>query len=480
MSGGRPGAAPAAGGAAVGAARRRVLLLVPPARDVVIRDYYCSKTSQANYLHPPLDLAVQGGWLREHGLEPVLLDATVDRLPAPVALRRAVEAAPDAVVALAGAVAWDTDGPFLRDVAAQTGAPVFASGDLFMEDPVRSLADAPFLAGVLTDFTSDELARHLAGEAVERDALVLADDDGRAFRRTRGARPIPVPAHDLFLGHDYRYAFARAVPIAGIYVGYGCPYTCSFCIMGELGSSVRPAPNVMDELRRLRDLGVRELFVQDQCFGQPRAPFDALLDAMIEEDLGLGWWTFTRVDVLDRELARKMRAAGCHTVIMGVESVSPEILENHRKGYGPDLVRSAFALAEEEGLRTAATFLLGLPEETEETIQATIDFACSLPADYASFNVAVPRAGTKLRARAVEEGLVDEDLVVMDQSGFEPTLPTRGLSPDDLRRWRRRAVRSFYLRPRYLWRRLRHLRSVAEARMQAREAWALLRNLALK
>ena len=57
----------------------RVLLLVPPARDVVIRDYYCSKTSQANYLHPPIDLAVQGGWIRRHGMQPVLVDATVSQ-----------------------------------------------------------------------------------------------------------------------------------------------------------------------------------------------------------------------------------------------------------------------------------------------------------------------------------------------------------------------------------------------------------------
>ena len=461
-------------------AAQRVLLLVPPAREAIIRDYYCSKTSQANYLHPPLDLAVQGGWLRSRGLEVELLDATVDRLAPDVALRRAVEARADAVFALVGAVSWEEDRAFLERVARDTGAPVFGSGDVLMEDGAALLAEEPWLAGVLTDFTSDELVRHLAGDAFERDALVLSDDAARPFQRTRGARPIPVPAHDLFLGHDYRYAFARGLPMAGVYVGYGCPYTCSFCITGELGSSVRPVDNVLEELRRLRELGIRELFVQDQCFGQPRAPFEALLDAMIDEDLGFGWWTFSRVDVVDRPLLRKMRAAGCHTLILGVESSSEEILDGHRKGYGTALIREAFALAEEEGLRTAATFILGLPEETAESLQATIDFACSLPADYASFNVAVPRKGTRLRQRAVEEGLVDADRMVMDQSGFEPTLPTRGLSPDDLRRWRRRAVRSFYLRPGYLLRRLRHLRSFTEARNQAREAWALLRKLAFR
>jgi radical SAM superfamily enzyme YgiQ (UPF0313 family) len=459
----------------------RVLLLVPPGDGAVIRDYYCSKHSQAHYLHPPIDLTVQGGQLRAQGLSVSLVDATVDRLSARAALDLVAEAKPDAIFALAGAVCWPEDEAFLREAARRTGSPVYASGDLFMEDPSGWLTDLGFLAGVLTDFTSDELALHLAGRGGERDALVLREDEPRPFRRTRGPRPIPVPAHDLFVGKAYRYPFARRYPMAGVYASYGCPYTCSFCITGELGASMRPVENVIEELRALSDLGVKELFFQDQCFGcAPRAAWEALLDAMIEEDLGLGWWTFTRVDVLDRPLIQRMKAAGCHTVILGVESASEEILENHRKGYGTGRIRETFDLCEEEDLRTAATFILGLPEETPETIRRTIDFACSLPADYASFNVAVPRAGTRLRKDAVEAGLMDRDLVVMDQSGFEPTLDTRGLTARDLARWRRRAVTSFYLRPSYLWRRLRHLRSRAELASQLREAASLLRNLAAR
>jgi len=460
---------------------RRVLLLVPPADGTIIRDYYCSKRSQAAYLHPPIDLSFQGGWLRAHGLEPVLLDATVERLSAAAALRRAREARPAAVFALAGAVSWPGDEAFLRAVAADTGAPVFASGDLFMDDPGACLAGMPWLAGVLTDFTSDELARHLSGAGGPRAQLVLRGDAPGPIRRTRGPRTLPLPAHDLFLGHDYRYPFARHRPIAGTLVSYGCPYTCSFCITGELGTSMRPADNVLEELRALRALGVREVFFQDQCFGcAPRAPWDELLDAMAGADLGLGWWTFTRVDVLDRPLALRLRAAGCHTVILGVESASEEILREHRKGYGTARIREAFALCEQEGLRTAATFILGLPEETEASLRATLDFACSLRADYASFNVAVPRAGTRLRQRALREGLLDPDQVVMDQSGFEPVLPTRGLTPEQLRAWRRRAVARFYLRPTYLWRRLSRLRTAGELAVQAREAAGLLRNLATR
>jgi len=454
----------------------RVLLLVPPAPTVVIRDYYCSKTSQAHYLHPPLDLVVQGGWLRAAGCEVTLVDATVDRLDAEAALARVVAARPDAVLALAGAVSWPTDGPFLERVAARTGAPVHVSGDLFMEDDHHPLEGRPFLAGALRDLTSGDLAREVKGRPREDGALLLAGEPASPRARARGRASIPPPAHDLFVGRPYRYPMARRYPIATSVIGYGCPYTCSFCIMGELGTSVRAADEVVAEFEQLAGLGAREVFLQDQCLGAPRGPYLEVLEALAAARLDVGWWAFTRVDVLDETLARRLRAAGCHTVILGVESASDEILANNRKGYGRQRVREAFALCERVGLRTAATFILGLPEETAETARRTIEFACSLPADYASFNVAVPRAGTRLRREAVADGRVDADLVVMDQSGTEPVLATRGLSPRELRAWRRRAVLSFYLRPAYLARRLRRVTSPAELRAQLREGlWLLAR-----
>ncbi len=458
---------------------RKALLLVPPSRGVVIRDYYCSKTSQARYLHPPVDLAVQGGWLRSRGWDVHLIDATVDRLGFQQALSAVEESAPEVIFVLVGAVQWPEDRRFLEAVGERTGAKIFASGDVFMESPQRFLETLPCLSGILTNFTSDEMVRNLEGEAMTRKALHLLGDDHSVGGGDPGAA-IPVPAHDLFLGHDYRYAFARRFPMATTYTQYGCPYTCSFCISGELGASVRPTENVLEEFTALREMGVREVFLQDQCFGAPQGPFDDLLDAMEGKSFGFGWWTFTRVDVVNRDLVRRMKSAGCHTVILGVESASDEILHNHRKGYGVDVIRSAFKMCEEEGLRTAATFILGLPEETKESIEETIRLSVSLSADYASFNVAVPRAGTRLRQSAVAEGLVPEDLEVMDQSGFEPTLETKGLSVDDLRLWRRRAVLRFYLRPRYIWRRLLRLKTPMELVNQAREAWMLVRNLVVR
>ena len=93
-------------------------------------------------------------------------------------------------------------------------------------------------------------------------------------------------------------------------------------------------------------------------------------------------------------------------------------------------------------------------------------------------NMAVPRFGTEFRAQAVALGLCDPDDLVMDQGGADAFLPTKTLARDEMLALKKDLVRRFYLRPGYLWRRLRSVRNLQELRGQVREGLALItRNL---
>ena len=91
-----------------------------------------------------------------------------------------------------------------------------------------------------------------------------------------------------------------------------------------------------------------------------------------------------------------------------------------------------------------------------------------------SLNMAVPRFGTPFRAQALELGLAQRDDLVMDQGGAQAFLPTRTLDREAMLALKKRMVRRFYLRPSYLWRRMRSVKSLWELRAQAREGWSLL------
>lgn len=457
----------------------RVLLLNPPGESAYIRDYFCSKTTKSNYLFHPVDLLVLSGTLAsQHDVE--VLDCMAERLSPPEARSRIASSRPDVVVSLVGSVSWPEDRAFLRELA-EEGPRVLAIGDVLHEDADRRLREESWLAAALDDFANEDVLHLLSGEFESVENATFRTSDGeivtRSSARSRREFRVPRPRHELFPSEGYQFSFARQTPFATVLTDYGCPYPCTFCVIGTLGFRTRPLEDVLEELDFLRGRGVREVFFMDQTFGVVRERALALCSAL-EARGDLSWTAFTRPDRADDELLRAMSRAGCHTLILGVESASDELLKLYKKGYTASVVGGAFRRARAHGLRTVGTFIIGLPQETEASLASTLELAVALDMDFMSLNMAVPRFGTEFRARTLELGLVDRDDLVMDQGGGTATLPTRTLDRRAMLDLKRRMVRRFYLRPGYLLRRLRDVRSWGELRRQAREGLALLnRNL---
>ena len=126
-----------------------------------------------------------------------------------------------------------------------------------------------------------------------------------------------------------------------------------------------------------------------------------------------------------------------------------------------------------------ATFIIGLPGETEADIRKTIDFALELGPDFASFNVLVPRAATDIRKEALEKGWIQEGHLSSDQSGTFPIMGNEHLSAADVWRLKNEAIRTFYGRPGYWWRRLRNMATSYELRRNLINGWVLLRRMVL-
>jgi radical SAM superfamily enzyme YgiQ (UPF0313 family) len=457
---------------------RKVLLLNPPSPELVIRDYYCSKTTKSNYIFEPVDLLIQSGRLAER-YDVKLIDAVVDRM-SPEATLAAIESfRPDAILFLSGAISWTYDFPFLERVKESLGPETIlvGSGDIFQEDAVRWLEEFPFIDAVIRDFANEDVIGFLEGREDDLENIVFRNGSAIAVIEHKRARrayfDIPTPRRELFSNPRYRFSFTRRKPFATVLTDFGCPYPCSFCIMSTLGSKFRSVDSVMEELRILKAQGVRDLFFIDQTWGIEKKRNLELCRRMVEERLEFGWVTYSRVDVVDEEVVRAWRDAGCHTLIFGVEFASAEMLKLYKKGYKPTQIAEGLALARRVGIRTVGTFILGLPEDTAETMEMTIRLACELPLDFASFNVAVPRHGTPLRKEAKSQGLIG-DLRVMDQAGHKVAMPTQHLSREEVMRIKRQAIYRFYLRPAYLWRRLRTVSSLGELVAQLREGAALL------
>ncbi|MEO6711232.1 MAG: radical SAM protein [Planctomycetota bacterium] len=453
----------------------RVLLLNPPGRRTYIRDYFCSKTTKSNYLFHPIDLVVLSGTLATRH-EISVLDCMAQSLDTAAAMARIERFDPAVVVSLVGSVSWDEDRAFLAQVAAR-GRRVIAIGDVLQENSEERLAAETWLEAALHVFANQDIVHYLAGNHAALEEMTLRRSSGvieriRVHGKQRGQYRVPRPRHELFPERGYRFSFARSARFATVLTDYGCPYPCTFCVIGTLGFQTRPIEDVLDEIDHLRARGVHELFFMDQTFGVARARALELCDALASRG-DLSWTGFTRPDTADDELLAAMKRAGCHTLILGVESADDALLALYKKGYVSSEVRAGFARLRQHGIRSVGTFIIGLPEESEDSLERTLTLAFELELDFMSLNMAVPRFGTPFRASMLELGLADASDLVMDQGGASAFLPTRTLDRAAMEALKRRMVRRFYLRPSYLWKRLTSARNLHEISSQAREGIAL-------
>ncbi len=457
----------------------KVLLLNPPGKHIYLRDYYCSHASKAHYYWGPFDLIVLSGILKRD-FDLAALDAMQQRLSPEETLRNVLEINPDAIVFLTGAVSFAEDFALLKKIAdrAPRKIEMIGTGDCLLAETPKFFAAYPFLDAAILNFTSSDVVGFLKGERGEFNNLTYRMPDGSlscgAHRQQKGEFSLPIPRYDLFPFKKYRIPHGLRLPYAGILTDYGCPFHCDYCIGGELGFRLRNIHNVMDEMRELKRLGVKELWIKDFTFGVNKPRTLELLERMQSEGFNFSWVCLSRVNVLDEELLSAMKAAGCHTIQLGVESASDELLEKYTKGISTEQVKKVVALCKEIGIRILAHYILGLPGDTVESIRRTIRYAIELDTEFASFNVAMPRMGTKFRKYAIEKGLITDDLATLDNSISQPVYETAELSRAKLWALRNEAIRAFHLRPSYISRRLFKVRTWYEFTTLFREGAALL------
>ncbi len=462
--------------------QKKVLLLNPPGEKVYLRDYYCSKTSKAaRYCYPPTDLVILSGILASR-CEVSVIDAIAEGLSPEECRKRIDKIDIDTIIFLTASPSWIGDFSFLEAVTSGRNITCVGIGDILMDRTygAKILRETPWLDGVLLNFVTDDIVKFLEGERKNLNNFLYREDGdvyGKGIVHEKGEFSLPIPLHQLFPLESYHSPLAMKHPFVVTIASYGCPFKCAFCVVGNVGYRLRNIDNLIEELKAVEAMGIREVLFKDGTFTASRKYVEKLCNEMKREKLGFKWVCWTRIDRVDEELLFLMKSAGCHSVFFGVESGNDNILQMHKTGFSKEKIKSAFRQCQRLGLRTMGTFILGLPGETEETIIDTIEFAKELGCDYASFNIATPRMGTNLREEAIREKWISEDETVLDSS-FSVSMETSpALSGEKLAKLQKRANREFYLRPSYILRRVLKARSAGELMSLIGEGISLIKNV---
>jgi len=383
----------------------------------------------------PMSLSYLAGVLEHNGHEVHILDLLVSRYSKEKIKNKIEEYQPDIV----GVTSVTLNYPVASDILKYTKSVdkdiiTIIGGPHVTFAPVETLTEAPWIDIVVKGEGEMTMLDIVSGKK-------LADIDGIAYRDSgikitperrliENLDELPPPAKHLFPLSRYLALDVHA----SILTGRGCPFNCIFCVGSKMGGRrvrYRNPKLIVDEVEQAVASGFREINFEDDHLTLNHQHLNALCDEIIARGLKFNWSAFSRVDTVNPEILRKMKQAGCTWLLYGVESGNQEILDIIKKKITLEKVKEAVGMAKEAGINIIASFIIGLPGETVETLKQTMHFAQGLGTSY-GFNVLSPFPGTEVREKAAEYGI---EILTNDWTKYDcnrPLTRTKDAGPEEI------------------------------------------------
>jgi anaerobic magnesium-protoporphyrin IX monomethyl ester cyclase len=465
------------------------LFLKPPTgtnQRNVVRDFvygcWCNGRRIGGMQMPPLNDLYAASHARQEGIEVAFLDAEMEA-------DRYARLEADRFVDTLAVVVMSSTQSFRQDVRAlerikslnpEVRSIVFGSHPTFMPNFCLKETAVDFI--VLRE--AEATIRELLGAL--RDGTDTTSIQGLGYRAEDGspvlteARPLmdldelTIPDRCL-LPKDVTYfnPVVKRLPYTTMQTSRGCPARCIFCTAPTFYGNkyrFRSAENVLEELRQLQAAGYRQVIFRDETFTAHHRRTVEICEGMLREGMDLRWIANGRVDMVDVELMKLMKRAGCHMLKFGVETADDEMLKVYRKGTTCQQAEEALTRAHEVGLATHTHIIFGGPGETRETISNTMEFIRRMNPTTASFGIVTPYPGTELFDRVAQAKPDIGDGTASNMTNLH-TLPFYAdamctLPGEELSKAVTRAYRQFYFRPKYLLKRLLGFESFEEFMIQ--------------
>ena len=287
---------------------------------------------------------------------------------------------------------------------------------------------------------------------------------------TKNLDELPFPARDIYNLKLYYSAPTKKVSeesATPIVTSRGCPFDCIHCpskIIFQGFVRYRSADSVVAEIEEcINKYNLREFNFYDDTFTINKERVIEICNKIIEKKLRIYWICMARVNTIDDEVVEAMKQAGCKKISFGLESGSQMILDLMRKKTTVEQGKKAVEIVKKHGLEIHASLMLGNVGETVQTIKETINFAKSLDLDNATFFITSPFPGTDLYQIAQDLGHINQNTkweAFAPLTVQQPILVQNNLTGEELIYWQKKAFRQFYLRPKYVIKKLRRLRGI--------------------
>ena len=286
------------------------------------------------------------------------------------------------------------------------------------------------------------------------DGLIYRNGDEIKLKSKKGylenLDSLPFPAWDMLNGFPsiYRPPFHsyRRLPLANIVTARGCPFACSFCDRSVFGGKIHShsVEYIVEMIEYLvKDFGIKEISIKDDMFIISKERVHQFCDQLLKKNLNIQWSCNARVNFISDDILKEIKGAGCWMVSYGIESGSPLMLKKMMKGISKEQVMTALKLTRKNDIVSKGFFMIGMPGETEKTIQETLDFIKDLPLDELNINFFTPFPGSRLYQEVLAEGFKpDYSRMNMLDTVYVP----KELTEEKLRSYQKKIIYVFYLK----------------------------------
>ena len=452
--------------------KKKLLLIQPNYRSV----YSYAGSSTATPIYPPLGLAYLAAVVREAGFPVKIIEANAHNLTHDQIKQEIAEYQPDFIAMSASSSMMDE-----VDLLAKLcpdNVKIILGGIHASSMPEEVLKDYPRIDFVVRREGEETIVQMLNDEQLEKIDGVSYRKNGKIVHNKdslflEDLDKLPFPARDLLPMQKYFSFEARAYPIDYIVSGRGCPYRCTFCadfITSGRKLRIRSAENIVAEVEHLvNEYGVKEIDFQDDNFTFYADRIFKFCELMIQKGLHkkVIWKVANgvRCDKVTLPMLKKMKQAGCYMLSLGIESGNQEILNKMRKAEKLEDIRNAARWCYQAGIETRGLFIFGNLGEDEQTMDDTIQFAKSLPLDTATFHICIPMPKTEYWEIIQREGKF-LDVGWKGYTAYSSGAFVHGkVTPKLMSKMQKKAYKEFYLRPSFVMRRLKKLKTFKDLKL---------------
>jgi radical SAM superfamily enzyme YgiQ (UPF0313 family) len=462
----------------------RVTLINPP---ITPQERYGSVVKEGAGKQAPLGICYIAAVLKQNKIPVSIIDAEAENLDYSQIIARLKKFGATAVGITSTTVAFHRALELARRIKkADKDIFVFIGGPHVSALPELTMKFDCFDVGVMgeAEYTVLELIQALSsGQAQQLDYSIIPGlicrKDGQILRSP--PRPLisnldelPYPARELLpdseLYNPPPMNYLRK-PVLSVITSRGCPNQCTFCDHGVFGHKFRchSAKRVVEEIKMLiKDYGAREISIVDDTFSVDKKRVFEFCKLLKKNHIHLPWNARISENTVTKEMLKVMKEAGCWYLEIGIETGSPRVLKDIRKGTTLEKIADIVTYADKLGFRVKGFFIIGHPTDTKESIEQTIEFAKSIPLTDIVTTIFTPFPNTPAYEQAKQHGhfIYEQDWTKFNN--WEVVFLPGKLTKKQLQDYWKRMYREFYFRPSVLWRHLKQIKDLTAVKRYAR------------